>query len=78
MKVSSTVLKTSTPGDRRTEFIALAYPKAVLDPRSRRGSVGPGCFGRPLAGAARAVSVSTLLSFGAQDSGQSDMGASPS
>jgi hypothetical protein len=40
---------------------ALAYPKAVLGPALPKGSVGPGCFGCPLAGAARAASVSTLL-----------------
>lgn len=39
MKVSSTVLKTSTPGDRRTEFIALVSAKQYKA-RSPMGNAG--------------------------------------
>lgn len=40
---------------------ALAHQKAVLGPALPKGSVGPGCFWCPLAGVARAASVSALL-----------------
>ncbi len=49
MKVSSTVLKTSTPGDRRTEFIALAS-EAVLGPRPRLGASAKCCSLAPWSG----------------------------